>query len=448
VSNDLYEIHAPFRMQSIPRLKLRVKDPSLFGSRKHLFKFDLFPLHAPSVLNRHHGVWDLPAKRLPHDQIELTLSRESVEQSAPDGREIRLKPSWTGDLDLSGYCVLHVSLWEKSLLSMRRRTSVSSHHVIVNPLLEPKLLEMVLLVTSSCNLKCVMCRRQTRGDQVDKVPDAAVLNAAYEAAGSLQHVHVQGMGEPLLTRGVYEIFAELKKRMPGTSRLGTCTNGTVLDEEAARRLLDTGIDYVYFSVDGATKETYESIRIGSDFGVINKNIARLANMRDASRCSAPWLMMNFTIMEQHGHEIPVYAALAADLGVDSVRYVHLFDWADWEFRPLEKALLEPLFAEAREIGEKRGIKTVFPRHDALDENRCRYMQTAFVSSAGNVLPCAKMPPHKRRLGKRHFGNVIEQPLEKIWNGNRFRQFRHRVLTDDLPDTCVDCPWSSGLVTGG
>ena len=37
------------------------------------------------------------------------------------------------------------------------------------------------------------------------------------------------------------------------------------------------------------------------------------------------------------------------------------------------------------------------------------------------------------------GNLLEEPMEQIWNGPRYREFRRRVNSADPPDPCANCP---------
>ena len=52
------------------------------------------------------------------------------------------------------------------------------------------------------------------------------------------------------------------------------TNGTMLSEELARKFLKSGATRLRFSLDAATKETYEKVRLGAKYETTMKNIER------------------------------------------------------------------------------------------------------------------------------------------------------------------------------
>ena len=47
------------------------------------------------------------------------------------------------------------------------------------------------------------------------------------------------------------------------SEVGLTTNATMLNGDTCMKLLDSGLNFLYFSVDAATKPTYEAIRVGA-----------------------------------------------------------------------------------------------------------------------------------------------------------------------------------------
>jgi radical SAM protein with 4Fe4S-binding SPASM domain len=260
-------------------------------------------------------------------------------------------------------------------------------------------------------------------------------------------VHAQGTGEPLLNDNIYAILTELKKRMSGQSTVGTCSNATLLHREKVQRLFDTNIDYLFFSVDGATKTTSEAIRPGSDFNDIVRNISYCAKHRSIFGRKKPWLMMNFVIMEQNYHEIPAYARLAGAMGVDSVRFNHFIDFSSGECRALSEEVLSPLFGEAVAEAKKYGLKLVLPRYHRSKNAGCKFIQSAIVLISGDVIPCCRMQPYASPLPLRAFGNVKNHSLTEIWNRPEYKIFRHSVLTGDFPEECLKCDFKSGLMAG-
>ncbi len=75
----------------------------------------------------------------------------------------------------------------------------------------------------------------------------------------------------------------------------------------------------------------------------------------------------------------------------------------------------------------------------LDEVRERFphfcsMATNYVKIEpnGEVYPCCRGP---REL---LMGNVNEQSMAEIWNGEQYREFRRRMNRKDYPEVCSTC----------
>lgn len=58
------------------------------------------------------------------------------------------------------------------------------------------------------------------------------------------------------------------------------TNVSLLTEERVYRLYESGVDDIRCSIDGYTKQTYESIRLGLDYDVVKNNVLGFLRIRD------------------------------------------------------------------------------------------------------------------------------------------------------------------------
>jgi radical SAM protein with 4Fe4S-binding SPASM domain len=67
-----------------------------------------------------------------------------------------------------------------------------------------------------------------------------------------------GLGEPLLDSGLEQKIVREKKAFP-TARVFVYTNGSLLNENRARALIESGLDVLSVSINGFRKETYESV---------------------------------------------------------------------------------------------------------------------------------------------------------------------------------------------
>src|SRR3990172_2816989 len=133
-------------------------------------------------------------------------------------------------------------------------------------------------VTSRCNLKCVMCPVRVlaaRWPARDRAWETYERAAA--AFARAKWVYLQGWGEPLLHRRIFDMIGRAKQ---AGCRVGFTTNGTRLTRATGARLLDAGLDLLAVSIAGASAASHEAIRVGSDFAKLLENLRGFLRLRD------------------------------------------------------------------------------------------------------------------------------------------------------------------------
>lgn len=441
-----YELEFPYLLQRKDKLVLRITDNHLQGSRRHFLRLDLYPLINPSHPRRHYGWWDIPLRRVRSEEtdLEFDLNESVIRFRGRGGKEIEITPGWHSGFKELGYISFHVSLWPTSMLGLRS-TMVSTRtyrRAVVGPNKDVPLRLLYVPVTNRCNLKCIMCPGKNYHDKVDMDVSDEVFSAALDAAPMAAQVITPWFGEPLLNENIYCMIAMLKRRMNPDSEVGFPTNATLLNDRNTARLFDAGLDHLMVSLDGASRETTEAIRVGVDFDSVIQSIGNFVKYRSSFGLKKPRISCHFVLMERNLHEIPQYVNLCADLGVDFVAFAYLLDRESGMFQTFGKEVLYHLFQEAREVAGARSIPLYVPPFQASEVRRCYNMQHAFVSISGDVLPCCAMVALPRTA--RTFGNVRKQPLVDIWNSREYVHFRQRVLLGDFPEECKGCDYNSGL----
>lgn len=132
--------------------------------------------------------------------------------------------------------------------------------------------------TNVCNLECVMC---PTGLHLDTRPKGYMdwelfTSIVDEIAPFAEAVVLHSWGEPLLHPRIVEMIEYAKAH---DLWVELSTNATRLDEQMARRLITAGLDRIYLSMDGLTKETYEKVRVKADFDTVLANIERFIDLK-------------------------------------------------------------------------------------------------------------------------------------------------------------------------
>lgn len=120
--------------------------------------------------------------------------------------------------------------------------------------------EIVWNVTYQCNLRCKHCYENAGGKpRAELSTDDAkhVLDIFSKIAGvGLPALSFSG-GEPLSRKDFFELAAYAKKRIGYVS---IATNGTLITKDNAKRIKNSGVDYVEISIDGATPTVHDEFR--------------------------------------------------------------------------------------------------------------------------------------------------------------------------------------------
>ncbi|MCA1993430.1 MAG: radical SAM protein, partial [Coleofasciculus sp. S288] len=115
---------------------------------------------------------------------------------------------------------------------------------------------MVWLATNRCNARCAHCSSNSSTPYPDELSqeEACDLMDQFAEAGVVD-LAISG-GEPLLRQDLFEIIAHARSR--GLS-VGVGSNGAVLSQETAIRLVESGINRFQVSLDGQAAE-HEALR--------------------------------------------------------------------------------------------------------------------------------------------------------------------------------------------
>lgn len=342
--------------------------------------------------------------------------------------------------------------------------------------------DVTLDVTNKCPLKCIQCRK-TYFETLDEQQDmnfALYRKIAAEVFPHARHVSLSSAGEPLMTRNFLDAIEIARNH--GVQEVSFISSGLHLNPARAERIVDLGVTRIEFSLDGATEETYNKIRIGSKFDKVIRNIAQLNEIKQKKRTQYPLLRFNFVLMKSNIHELPAFVDLARSLDVDEVQTQHMIVFmphlADEALiydrersnhhirKAKERAAYHgirffhpPLF-DLDQPGEMRSATEPEPRdltdgkiwitEDEYSFERKTHpvvqdgMQLCtdpwrkmYVDWQGLVFPCCVWKEEP-------LGDLRRESFLEIWQSQRYRTLRQGLTTGDLGKSCANC----SAITGG
>lgn len=270
--------------------------------------------------------------------------------------------------------------------------------------------------TPSCNFKCGHC---PSGMDIN-IPTGLMKFDLFkkiidELEGSVYDVNLFHRGESVIHPKLGAMVAYCSGKGMHT-RLHT--NAGLLTRERARELIEAGLSYISFSVDGYTKQVYDKVRLGGDFDETIENILGFLALKKEYGENAPYSILQ--VMEigeeadgknQRRMEFrKKFAGTTLDRFV--VRTPH--NWA----------------GDADEFGS--GL------NGASNEKftPCTflwYSMTVFFD--GTVAACPQ-----DFFGKIKIGNVTESSVASVWNNDAMREMRGRMKRSDVNglEPCETC----------
>jgi hypothetical protein len=176
--------------------------------------------------------------------------------------------------------------------------------------------------TAACNISCfeACCAPETgitRTRQAGMLDVDLFRRVLDEAGPTLGRLDFFNYGEAFLHKRAVEMCEMVKASYPHVY-LYTSTNGLAFTEDAARRLVRSGIDEVTFSIDGASPETYVRYRQRGDFVKAMRNLRAATDEKRRLGLDVPvinWRYILFT-WNDSDREMERARTLAADVGVD------------------------------------------------------------------------------------------------------------------------------------
>ena len=183
--------------------------------------------------------------------------------------------------------------------------------------------------TTSCNLRCPECPSGLRSFTRPR----GMLEMNFfrqmidQLAPELLYLTFYFQGEPYLNPDFLEMvkYATSKKIYTATS-----TNAHYLNDENARRTVESGLDRLIISLDGTTQEVYSQYRVGGDLEKVMEGAANIVKWKKKLKSKTPYVFFQFLVVRPNEHQLQEAKELAEKTGVDGIRYktAQIYDYAN------------------------------------------------------------------------------------------------------------------------
>lgn len=276
-----------------------------------------------------------------------------------------------------------------------------------------------------CQLHCPECPVGTKSvitsNRIDEDIYRKVID---ELKDSLFHVIFYFQGEPLLNKNLPKMIRYAHQARIFTS---TSTNAQALTSDYAKEIVESGLDKIIISIDGATQEVYEKYRIGGSLQKVKDGVGYINYWKKQLRSLTPFIEIQFIVFRTNEHQFGAMKQMKKDLNADRLVFktaqLYNFENGNQLLTSIDKF--------------SRYKKTVSGKYIIKNQlkNHCKRMWFgAVISSTSQVLPCCF-----DKNTEFSYGNLRNNSFGAIWHGSKAHDFRLSILHNRKQhEICRNC----------
>jgi MoaA/NifB/PqqE/SkfB family radical SAM enzyme len=317
-----------------------------------------------------------------------------------------------------------------------------------------------VIIEGRCNLSCRMCVYHSREiprprtyftvsyDQFRAVLDVLVANG-------LKWCHICATGEPFVNKDIFMMIKYSKDQGLTTSVL---SNGSGIITDMLERIVDSGLDYFKADFDSGDPRQIEYLKRGIRYDDLESNLRKLVSLRN-QRNPRLKIMLDSIVMKSNYMHLRALFQKAADIGVDAIMLSYLVPMTEeFELMSTRNAIgfadgaIREDIASAIDYGHALGLEISRPNlYDPRfgGKQQCRSLWHKVMVNlpspsvpkedwVGNVGIFCKLFATSYGAS---FGNILKQPFDAVWNGEKMLDLRRRLRTGrSMPRICIEeCP---------
>lgn len=305
--------------------------------------------------------------------------------------------------------------------------------------------------TTVCNKKCYICEYVywPEGEQVRRHMKFEEFKHIVDQIPKLRWANLTGEGSSFLNKDYTKMIKYLWDRDRTSIWLVDH-----LDDTKISTLEKDVLPYVngiYISMDAATKETYEKIKIGCDYDQVIENLKNIIAYKRRNNTPFPHLCFRYIIIEDNVKEISMFIDLINSMAkprewggstsiIEFTGLLYFDEIQKYHVAKIPENIIN-------EVLKKRGEGIDFLFSHAEEEynppiEQCAAWLEPYVMLPGYVLPCCAVMMSNRRpfLRKYSFGNAFKDSFKNIWRNEYYTKFRSMVNDPDkpVPKICAGC----------
>ncbi len=280
--------------------------------------------------------------------------------------------------------------------------------------------------TTACNLRCPECPSGLRSftRETGNLREDFFRKTIDELHQRLMCLIFYFQGEPYINPKFLDMVQYAHQKGIYTI---TSTNGHFLNDDNARKTVESGLDRLVISVDGTTQDTYEQYRIGGTLENVLQGARNIVKWKKQLGKSHPHVVFQFLVVRPNEHQIPEIFQLAREIGIDEVKLksAQVYDY--------EKG--NPLIpTNTRYARYRENTDGTWSVKHALANHCWKLWHACVITWDGMVVPCCFDKDAEHRLG-----DLRKTTFKSLWHGPAYQGFRKAILAGrDQIDICTNC----------
>lgn len=267
--------------------------------------------------------------------------------------------------------------------------------------------KMIIENTNVCNSDCTFCVHRYMSRKKGFM-DPHLFKKIIDDCAKLKvkEVAIYRLGEPLLDPQFSQKISYAKK--VGIEIVSTNTNASLLSEDNALSILDSGLDVIYISLDATSKDIYERIRRGLSYDVVERNIKRFIELRN-TREQKPTIILSFCVTQENRNQIKDFIRKWQS-AVDQIWISDIHDWSG-----------------IIEMKSKTFRKRIVP---------CRLLWTEMTVSWDGTVPLCCVDYDDTIV----LGDLTSASIKEVWGEEKMKKYRRMHMEREFNKIplCRDC----------
>jgi radical SAM protein with 4Fe4S-binding SPASM domain len=281
--------------------------------------------------------------------------------------------------------------------------------------------------TTSCNLRCPECPSGLRAftRPIGMLKKDFFSETIDQLSAELLYLVFYFQGEPYLNPSFLDMVRYASSKGIYTA---TSTNAHYLNDENARKTVESGLDRLIISIDGTTQDVYQQYRVGGKLEKVLEGARNIVKWKKELKSKTPFVFFQFLVVKPNEHQIEDIKKLAKETGVDEVRFKTAQVY-DYENDP--NGLIPTTDKYSR---YKKNEKGEFQFKNSLQNHCWRLWHATVISWDGLVVPCCFDKDAQHKLG-----DLKGKPFKDIWHNEAYVHFRKSLLSGRKNiDICANC----------